>query len=307
MGQGFWTNTDWDAYDKQNVRGKSQAQVFKSQRMQDACDPSQITWRESRDSDDHPESTPIILATDVTGSMGAIVHTLMKEGLNTLIEAIYDRQPVKDPHVMVMALGDSYCDRAPLQVTQFEADIRVAKQVSDLWIERGGGGNGGESYALAHLFAAQKTSTDAFEKRGKKGYLFTIGDEPIHQIIKAGHAAALGLGLEKDMTAQEAIALASQTWEVYHIALVREGYCTSVHGREETLNSWQKTLPERVVQLEDLSALAETVVSLIQVREGAQADAVAASWSDSRAVAVASALKSLPGQSRGNGLRRLGR
>ena len=34
-----------------------------------------------------------------------------------------------------------------------------------------------ESYELALYFAAYKTSCDAWEKRQKKGYLFTLGDE----------------------------------------------------------------------------------------------------------------------------------
>ena len=81
---------------------------------------------------------------------------------------------------MVAAVGDAYTDQAPLQCTQFEADISLASQIRSLWLEGNGGGNNGESYSAAHLLAALKTSTDSFERHGRKGYLFTIGDEPIH-------------------------------------------------------------------------------------------------------------------------------
>ena len=303
MGNGRWNPSDWNAYASANVSGKSQAQVFTSRGLKDTYDPKAISMRESRDSAANPCSTPIILASDVTGSMGMIAHQLMTDGLNTLATQIYDRKPVSDPHILAMAVGDGYTDRAPLQVTQFEADIRLADQVRDLWIEGGGGGNGGESYALAHLFAAHKTSTDAFEKRGQKGFLFTIGDEPIHGSIPAAHARAIGVGVEGDMTAAQAIAQAARAWEVYHIVLTNEGHCRS--DKAGVLASWRAVLPERVIELPDVSALAQTVVSILQVQAGMSAASVAQSWSGSTAVAVASALSALTPRPRGGGLRRL--
>lgn len=44
-------------------------------------------------------------------------------------------------------------------------------------LEGGGGGQMRESYELAMYFMARHTSIDCFEKRGKRGYLFMIGDE----------------------------------------------------------------------------------------------------------------------------------
>lgn len=306
MGNGRWNPTDWDSYATANVSGKSQAQVFTSRTLKDAYDPARIAVRESRDSALNPLSTPIILASDVTGSMGMIAHTLMQDGLNTLATEIYTRKPVTDPHIMGMAVGDAYTDQAPLQATQFEADISLADQIRDLWIEGNGGGNGGESYALAHLFAAHKTVSDAYEKRGRKGYLFTIGDEPIHAAIEAAHARKLGLPAEGTITAAQAIAQASRAWEVFHIVLGTEGYCRGAAQRNEVLASWNAVLPERVIVLDDVSALAETVVSIIQVHEGANAAQVARSWSGSTALAVSGALKSLPGRLGGaGGVRRL--
>lgn len=299
MGNGRWKPSDWNAYKSANIAGKSQAQVFASRGLKDAYDPARIAVRESRDSADNPYATPIILASDVTGSMGMIAHTLMQDGLNTLAREIYDRKPVTDPHIMAMAVGDAYTDRAPLQVTQFEADIRLADQVRDLWIEGGGGGNGGESYALAHLFAAHRTSTDAFEKRGRKGYLFTIGDEPIHPVITAAQARKLGLPAEGDVSAAQAIAQAQRAWEVFHVVLTQEGHCRS--ARREVMDSWNAVLPERVIPLDDVGALAETVVSIVQVHEGANAASVAGSWSGSTAMTVAGALAGLPARNAGQG------
>ena len=304
MGNGRWSANAWAQYNSRSIKGKSQAQIFTSRQMNAAYDPARITVRESRDSADNPNSTPIILASDVTGSMGMIAETLIRDGLNTLATEIYDRKPVSDPHVMIMAVGDAYTDQAPLQVTQFEADIRVAEQARELYIERGGGGNGGESYSLAHLFAATKISADAIEKHGRKGYLFTIGDEPVLDTLRREQIRRfLNIPAERDLSAAEMVEMAERNWEVFHIVLANEGYAR--RNLHSVLKTWQPILPERTVLLEDVNALAETVVSLIQVNEGAKAQDVANSWSGSTALVVANALRGVPAKKPpGGGLRR---
>lgn len=292
MGNGRWDAGSWAGYAKATVAGKSAASVFTSRNMKEAYDPARIAFRESRDSADNPVSTPIILASDVTGSMGMVAHTLMQKGLNTLATEIYDRKPITDPHIMVMAVGDAYCDRAPLQMTQFEADITLAEQVRELYVEGGGGGNSGESYTLAWLGAALKVRADAFDKRKRKGYLFTIGDEPVLDVVKKEQIKTfLGVEASGDITATEALRMVSRDWEVFHIVLANEGYCA--HSQDEVMNSWKRVLPERTIRLDDVNNLAETVVSLVQVTEGARAADVAASWTGSTALVVGKALKDL--------------
>ena len=133
--------------------------------------------RESRDSKDNPKSTPVIVALDVTGSMGMLADVIAREGLGVLFNAILDLKPISDPHVMFMGVGDANCDSAPLQVSQFEADNRIVEQLTQLFIEHGGGGNNFESYNLPWYFGARHTEHDSLIKRGKRGYLFTVGDE----------------------------------------------------------------------------------------------------------------------------------
>lgn len=304
MGGGRWTSTDWDSYSTTKVAGKSTAEVFTSRNMKPDYDPAKITLRESRDSADNPNSTPIFIACDVTGSMQMIADTIMREGLNLIATEIYNRKPVSDPHIMLGATGDTFYDDAPLQVTQFEADIRVAEQAAELWIERGGGGNSGESYLIAPLFAAMKVSADAIEKRGRKGYIFTIGDEPVLDGMSKAHAKRfLGLDLERDLTGVDIVNMVSRNFEYYHIVLVNEGACR--HRKGDVLESWNKILPQRVIQLTDIKALAETIVSLIQVNEGAYAADVAKSWTGSTAVAVATAIAGLPARPGAGGIVRL--
>lgn len=292
MGSGRWNEGAWNDYARRNVHGRSREQVFTARRMDAEFDPARIGLRESRDGPDNPRATPIILASDVTGSMGVIAHTLMQTGLNTLATQIYERRPVSDPHVMVMAVGDAKTDSAPLQVTQFEADIRLADQVRRLWLEGGGGGNRGESYSAAHLFAGLRTDTDSLRLRGRKGYLFTIGDEPIHDgLTRDEIGRVFGHRAERGVSAREALSLAQQGYEVFHI-VVMEGYARG--DLAGVLHSWRPLLGERVLLLEDHRRLAELVVSAIEVAEGADPAATAASWGGAAASVVAAALGAAP-------------
>lgn len=291
MGHGRWDRDAWDHYVKHHVRGRSREQVFTARHLPEAFDPAKIGVRESRDGADNPCATPIILAADVTGSMGVVAHELMNSGLNTLATEIYGRKPVSDPHVMVMAVGDARCDVAPLQVTQFEADIRVADQVRQLWLEGGGGGNGGESYSAAHLFAGLHTDIDSMRKRGKRGYLFTIGDEPIHDGMRREEIARVfGEDPKRGLSARECLALAQRLYDVFHV-VVMEGYAGS--GLSFVLDTWRPLLPGRVLLLDDHARLAEVVVSAIQIAEGANPDTVARSWRGAAARAVAHAIRDM--------------
>src|ERR1700722_13714502 len=100
MGYTRWDDKDWDKY-AASTRGKSVSQIFNASAIHPDLDPLNVKLRESRDSKANPESTPIILALDVTGSMGMIAQSLAQEGLGSLVEAILERKPVTDPHIMV--------------------------------------------------------------------------------------------------------------------------------------------------------------------------------------------------------------
>lgn len=291
MGAGRWDHMAWGDYARRNVHGRSQSELFGARGMDPDFDPARIFRRESCDSEDNPQSTPIILASDVTGSMGFIAQALMTDGLNTLATEIYERRPVSDPHVMVMAVGDAKTDRAPLQVTQFEADIRLADQVRRLWLEGGGGGNGGESYSAAHAFAGLRTDVDSIRKRGKKGYLFTIGDEPIHDGLARGELERIfGERFERGLSARECLSLAERQYEVFHVVIL-EGYAGG--ALRQVLRTWERILPGRILVLPDHRRLAEAVVSAIQVNEGADAASVAGSWDAQAAPVVAQAIRDL--------------
>ncbi|HEY0205458.1 MAG TPA: hypothetical protein VGC15_15040 [Acetobacteraceae bacterium] len=306
MGYGRFTSTDWDSFTAHRTAGRSRDDVF-SRGLRATMDPRLLAAgvRESRDSPDNPDSTPVIVGLDVTGSMGMIAEAIARHGLRTLFESIYSRQPVPDPHIMFMGVGDATCDQAPLQVSQFEADIRIAEQLVDLWLEGGGGGNSSESYTLPWLFAALHTATDAWSKRGRKGYLFTIGDEEPPEVLTAREQCrVLGQG-RRDLYTPDVLRLVRRQWEVFHIIVEQGSHCQS-GGLDRVVRKWTGLLGQRALRLQDYTRLPEVIVSAMQVNEGRNLDDVAASWGGSTADVVRHAMRpGAPPEARRPGLLRL--
>ena len=285
MGCGAFTSRDWDSYTRRRgyTDSSSASDLYKARTVKPEMEPKGIEFRESCDSKEHPESTPIILGLDVTGS---------SKKLNKLILEIYDREPVKDPQIMVMAFGDVECDRHPLQVTQFESDIRIAEQLNDIYFERGGGGNAGESYTLPWYFAARHTKTDSYEKRGKKGFLFTMGDEPfLDNISKEAIRHFIGDDIEYDLSAEELLNEVSRQYEVYHL-MIEEGSGMRYY-QGKVVDKWTKLLGQRAIRVSDCDSIPEIIVSILQIEAGKDKEEIIHSWKGKTADAVRNAIVGL--------------
>lgn len=290
MGGGTFDPGKYRAYASTTV-GKSTHEVFTATAIKDSLNPKGVGVRESRDSADSPEATPIIVGTDITGSLGELAGVIARKGLGVIFESLLARKPVTNPHLMFMAIGDVACDRAPLQVSQFEADNRIVEQLADTYIEGGGGGNGWESYELPWYFAGHHTVHDSLIKRGKRGYMFTVGDEPIGPGLKRSQIEQfLGDGAERDYTTQECLEAAQRMYNCYHI-VIREGYAAA--RMDAVLATWKPLMGQHLIVLDDYTKLAETIVSAIQVAEGTDAGDATSGWGDSAHVVLA-AVKNLP-------------
>jgi hypothetical protein len=281
MGHGSWDAGAWSSYSTNKGYDKAThaKEIFKETKVNQMLDPKGVKIRESRDSVDNPNSTPIIVALDVTGSMGMVLKSMATTGLNTMVTSIHSKKPVSDPHVMCMGVGDVETDAGPLQVTQFEADLRIAEQLEKIWLEQGGGGNSYESYILPWYFAAFHTETDAFDKRGKKGYIFTVGDENPTPLLRADDLErVLGYKPQKDYHPKELLKLVSKKYEVFHI-IVAEGSHYRSDGKTVMAN-WKGMLGQRALLLEDHTKMGELIISTMQVHEGSDPDDVAKAWGD---------------------------
>lgn len=220
-------------------------EVFQSSRMDKSMSPVGIV-RESRDSAEHPESFPIIIALDVTGSMGSIPAELITGGFPTIMKNIMD-EGIEHPQVCFVAIGDHTCDDAPIQVGQFESsDELLDSWFKKVWIEGGGGGNDGESYGLAWYFGAYMTKCDSFEKRGKKGVLITIGDEPILPTIDADSLKKVFGNNQYPTSMVQALEDCSERWDVHHINVT-----STFSGRRKSVkDKLEQMLHDKVIMTE---------------------------------------------------------
>lgn len=126
MGSGTWNRAKFAEYSRSMGRsvgasgavdGNYSAQeMFKSRALDSALNVYNKV-RECRDSDEHPATVPVILALDVTGSMGQAAVEVAKK-LNIVMTELYEK--TKDVEFLIMGIGDLAYDRAPIQASQFE-------------------------------------------------------------------------------------------------------------------------------------------------------------------------------------------
>jgi len=244
--------------------------VFSSE-MKPHMDPRNVKVRESRDSANHPDSNAIGVVFDVTGSMGHIPIEFAKHKLGNLMKLLLEQSLVPHPQVCFGAVGDGRTDRAALQIGQFESDVTMDQCLSDIWIEGNGGGNQGESYGLAHYFFARRTSIDCQEKRGKKGYLFTVGDEPIHRSVTRAEAEKVfGERNEADIPVLDLIREAQQRYHVFHIVVGQTSWGDNPH----TIAGWRELLGDNVLKLSDPQDVSELIGAAVGLCEGQNIETV---------------------------------
>ena len=270
MGYTNWSDTAYESRQDQRKRTKTSAFTYDAhvrssgvRVVHPQMNPYGVT-RESRDSAQHPNSVSIATIFDVTGSMGEVPRVLQTK-LGKLMRMLTDKQLVTDPQLLFGAVGDAWCDAVPLQIGQFESGLEMDDDLGKIFLEGGGGGQVYESYELALYFAARKLSMDCFEKRGRKGYLFTIGDEKPYAVVSHKQVNEwIGGELTRDIPVQQIVGEALRKFEYFHIIPTN-----TAHGRSEDVqNTWRSLLGERVLMLDDEGAVCETIALAIGLCEG---------------------------------------
>ena len=244
MGYGTWTTASYTTAlnsagfaDTTAVLKSSVQAVYKSYELDPMLNPKNKV-RECLDSDEHPETLPIILALDVTGSMGNAAKACAAQ-LDEIMSELYGK--VKDVEFCMLGIGDMNYDDAPIQATQFESDVRIFDQTTKIYFEGGGGGNRYESYTGAWWFGLHHTKLDCWN-RGKKGIIITLGDEPLNPVLYGDHIRQFFGDAAQDIDTDELYEQVCEKFDVYHIAITDE----SCYDRYEELikGSWGKLLKQ---------------------------------------------------------------
>lgn len=267
MGSGAFTTSSFVNYSISKKRAVDSSGVVVTDNLQDFYSQRSIhkdlnpykVVRECCDSEEHPNTIPVIIGLDVTGSMGgACVKTA--QNLNTIITSLYDE--FEDVEFMIMGIGDLSYDHAPIQVSQFESDIRIAEHLDNVYMEHGGGGNGFESYTAAWYFGLYHTALDCW-KRGKKGIIITMGDEPLNPYLpKEKLNKVLGDHVEADVETKDLYQLAKEKFDIYHIAINDKDDCYRRY-KDRVDKSFSKVLGEDF-KIATLDELPKTIVDCIK-------------------------------------------
>lgn len=273
MGSSHW---DDDLYkDRAEVRKTENRPVFThnhaiatgkvAKAVHAKLDPKGVKIREARDSKEHPDSCAIGVIFDITASMDA-VPGVMQAQLPKLMNYLLTKKAVKDPQILIGAVGDTSCDPGSLQIGQFESGIEIDEDIGRLWLVGMGGGQTRESYQNAMYFFARHTSIDCFEKRNKKGYLFIIGDEMSYDQVSAHEIKALcGDGLESNIPTRTIVA---ELKEKYHVFFILPAH-TQNGSSPAIYNHWTGLLGrEHVLRIEDANAICEVIGTTVGISEG---------------------------------------
>ncbi|WP_433246774.1 hypothetical protein ACQPYK_45830 [Streptosporangium sp. CA-135522] len=268
MGSGLWSTDVYAA--AASYRAASGASAFAysdsgARTVHDALDPYGVAARESRDCAEHPATVAVAVLFDVTGSMGGVPRMLQSK-LPDLLGLLLRKGYATDPQILFGAIGDATCDRAPLQIGQFESDNRMDDDLGRILLEGGGGGQKTESYELAMYFMARHTSLDCLEKRGRRGYLFIIGDELPYPTVKRREVGkVIGDKLGRDIPTEMIVAELTRKYDVYYILPAGAGHA----GDGQVLAAWRGLLGQNVLELDDLDAVCETIALAVGLGEDA--------------------------------------
>lgn len=265
MGSGTFTTTAYASYSTScgkaysTTTGRVSGQVFTKHEIDKLLDPKRFSIRECANSDEHPNTIPVILALDVTGSMGESCKECA-ETLGVIMTNLYKKY--QDIEFCVMGIGDLAYDEAPIQMSQFESDVRIAEALDKIFMEHGGGGNSYESYTAAWYMGLKRTRLDSFDKQGRKGIIITMGDEELNPYLPADELNESIKGTEQaDIKTDALYAEASKKFDIYHIAVNSPRNCFHYH-EEGIKNTFGQLLGGRL-KISSVNELSKSIEECI--------------------------------------------
>lgn len=246
-------------YDTTTLRAsvKSVQEAYKQTRLHPSLNPRGVI-RECVNNEEHPNTIPVILALDVTGSMGNACKEVA-EALGIIMVDLYKK--FKDIEICIMGIGDLAYDDAPIQISQFESDIRIAEALDKVWMEHGGGGNTYESYTAAWYMALRHTKLDC-HKQGRKGIIITMGDEALNPYLPQEELEAVtGDHLQDDVETPDLYEEASKKFDIFHIAVDDKESSYKYHA--DSINFTFGDLLKNRLKVSTINNLSQTICDCV--------------------------------------------
>ena len=272
MGGGLFNDNDYKSYSHSRGRtyddntGRTSGQSFTQTKLDQSLNPLYFQIRECCNSDEHPNTIPVILGLDLTGSMGAACKECA-DALGVIMKSLYKK--FKDIEFCIMGIGDLAYDRGSVQMSQFESDIRIAESLDKIWREGGGGGNGYESYSVAWYMGLKRTKLDCW-KQGRKGIIITMGDEPMNPYLPYRKLNDYTNSNEsRDVNTNSLYSEAKEKFDIFHIAIDDRDSCYSMYD-SDIKNSFGQLLGKRL-KVSTIQNLAKTIEECITESVGAGA------------------------------------
>jgi hypothetical protein len=261
MGYGRYSHSAHVAMTRIRRAAPSTTRLLSQGAAHPLMNPKGVRLRESRDSEDNPNSLGVVFAVDVSESMGSIPERMARETLPRFMQALLDSR-VENPQVMFMAVGQADSDRAPLQVGQFEStESLIDRWLTQLFLE-GGGSGGRENYELAMYFAARHIEMDCVSLRGRRGFLFMTGDEPPNGAVSKLHVRRfIGEDIPEDIPIRDIIEEVQRGFEPFFLI-------PGERAARGTERAWRDLLGDRVVVMEHAEDTAYVAAGLVSLLEG---------------------------------------
>lgn len=242
--------------------------------LHDSMNPKLGGVRLCQDFDD-VQKTPITIAIDVTGSGGS-VPGLVRDRLPQLMGLLAVKGYVQHPDLQFIFFGDATCDRYPLQVSQFESQAeKIDANLRYAVLEGGGGGQKCESYELVMWYALHMNRLDSWN-RGKRGFLFFIGDEMAYPMVKSSEVekwvnpyGQIDYRQNFNIPLAELMPQLQAKYNTYYII----GDGSQYYNDSEVLGFWRKLLGgEQVIQLPEVRDVCELLAGIVGVQSGVSLD-----------------------------------
>ncbi len=215
---------------------------------------------------------PLVLAIDVTGSMGDWPATIFSK--LPYLEHEAQEYLGKDLEISFSAIGDYFSDSYPLQVQPFVKGKELKNSLEKLMIEGGGGGSSQESYDLAALYYGRNVKCP---NAIKKPVLIFIGDEGIYSIIDETAATDLchvDISDKKKLTPTRVF---EELQEKFNVYIVRKPYnCDSNSPSSDEVRirtQWVDLLgADHVISLPDPNRVVDVIFGILAEEAGRFSD-----------------------------------